>query len=78
MHLTLHLTTACNMRCSYCYAPPHDGAPMSEEIGRKAMQLASRLSSGASCGIVFFGGEPLPEGWLGRGSAAKVVYREPI
>jgi uncharacterized protein len=59
MHLTLHLTTACNMRCSYCYAPPHDGAPMSEEVGRKAMQLASRLSSGASCGIVFFGGEPL-------------------
>ncbi|MBU0717560.1 MAG: radical SAM protein [Planctomycetes bacterium] len=59
VHLTLHLTTACNMRCSYCYAPPHDGAPMSEEIGRKAMRLGSQLSGGSSCGIVFFGGEPL-------------------
>jgi uncharacterized protein len=59
VHLTLHLTTACNMRCSYCYAPPCDGAGMSEEIGRKAMALGSRLSSGSSCGIVFFGGEPL-------------------
>lgn len=58
MHLTLHLTTACNMHCSYCYAPPRDGAPMSEETGRKAMALGSRLTSG-SCGIVFFGGEPL-------------------
>jgi len=46
------------MRCSYCYAPPHDGEPMSEEVGRQAMDLGSRLTSG-SCGIVFFGGEPL-------------------
>ncbi|HPM24666.1 MAG TPA: radical SAM protein [Phycisphaerae bacterium] len=58
MHLTLHLTTACNMRCSYCYAPPHDGAPMSDEIGRQALDLAARLTSD-SCGVVFFGGEPL-------------------
>ncbi|MBN1514538.1 MAG: radical SAM protein [Phycisphaerae bacterium] len=58
MHLTLHLTTACNMGCSYCYAPPHDGRPMSEAVGRQALDLGSRLTSG-SCGIVFFGGEPL-------------------
>jgi uncharacterized protein len=58
MHLTLHLTTACNMRCSYCYAPPRDGEPMSEAVGRQAMDLGSRLTSG-SCGIIFFGGEPL-------------------
>jgi uncharacterized protein len=58
MHLTLHLTTACNMRCDYCYAPPRDGAPMSEEVGRQALDLGARLTS-ESCGVVFFGGEPL-------------------
>jgi len=58
MHLTLHLTTACNMRCSYCYAPPHDAAAMSEEVGRQALDLGARLTS-ESCGVVFFGGEPL-------------------
>jgi uncharacterized protein len=31
---------------------------MSEETGRKAMRLGAKLS-GESCGIVFFGGEPL-------------------
>jgi uncharacterized protein len=59
MHLTLHVTTACNMQCDYCYAPPRDGAPMSFEVGRQALALGSRLKGGASCGIVFFGGEPL-------------------
>jgi uncharacterized protein len=58
MHFTLHLTAACNMHCSYCYSPPRPGAGMSEETGRKALRLGSRLS-GESCGIVFFGGEPL-------------------
>jgi uncharacterized protein len=58
MHLTLHLTTACNMRCSYCYAPPRDGAPMSADVGRAALELGARLTTG-SCGVVFFGGEPL-------------------
>jgi uncharacterized protein len=58
MHLTLHLTPGCNMRCGYCYAPPRAGAAMSEEIGSLALQLGARLNSG-SCGIVFFGGEPL-------------------
>ena len=58
MHLTLHLTRACNLRCDYCYAPPQDGAPMYFATGRRALELGSRLNSG-SCGIVFFGGEPL-------------------
>ncbi|MFH1024394.1 MAG: radical SAM protein [Planctomycetota bacterium] len=58
MHLTLHLTRACNMRCSYCYAPPRADSGMTEEVGRKALELGSRLHNG-SCGIIFFGGEPL-------------------
>lgn len=47
------------MRCDYCYAPPHDSAPMSQTVGERALALGSRLNHGASCGIVFFGGEPL-------------------
>ncbi len=58
MHLTLHLTPACNMRCDYCYAPPQDGAPMSFAVARQALEMGTQLNSG-SCGIVFFGGEPL-------------------
>lgn len=58
MHFTLHLTTACNMRCSYCYSPPHGGPAMSPDVGLRAMDLGARLTDG-SCGIVFFGGEPL-------------------
>jgi uncharacterized protein len=46
------------MRCSYCYAPPHGGPAMSEATARQAMELGSRLGSG-SCGVIFFGGEPL-------------------
>lgn len=58
MHLTLHLTTACNMNCSYCYSPPRDGEAMSSKTGRRAMDFASGMTNG-SCGIIFFGGEPL-------------------
>ncbi len=58
MHLTLHLTRACNLRCSYCYSPPAAGPAMTPTIGRHALELGSRLCEG-SCGIVFFGGEPL-------------------
>jgi uncharacterized protein len=59
VHLTLHLTTACNMQCDYCYAPPHDGAGMSLGVARQAMELGTRMNGGASCGVVLFGGEPL-------------------
>jgi uncharacterized protein len=92
MHLTLHLTTACNMNCTYCYAPPHDGAPMSTEIAQRALRFAVEITrqeaaqrerdaadatraslsecpehglplpthrAPDSCGVVFFGGEPL-------------------
>ncbi|MHC4248005.1 MAG: radical SAM protein [Planctomycetota bacterium] len=71
MHLTLHLTTRCNMRCSYCYSPPREGDGMSEAVARRALALGAALNPGASCGIVFFGGEPLLEGDLVRSTVAR-------
>ncbi len=59
MHLTLHLTESCNMRCRYCYGPHRDGAAMSWETARRAVDLGGRLNHGQTCGIAFFGGEPL-------------------
>ncbi|HYK88846.1 MAG TPA: radical SAM protein [Acidobacteriota bacterium] len=63
MHLTLHLTARCNMRCRYCYAAPHVGCDMTWEIARSAVDVAVRLSGretpNQGTGIIFFGGEPL-------------------
>jgi uncharacterized protein len=58
MHLTLHLTRACNLRCTYCYAPPRPGPAMTLDTGRQALRFGAE-TTGGSCGIVFFGGEPL-------------------
>jgi uncharacterized protein len=59
MNLTLHLTTACNMRCAYCYAPPEAGPVMSLETGVRTLELAAKLNEGEPSGVIFFGGEPL-------------------
>jgi uncharacterized protein len=63
MHLTLHLTPQCNQRCTYCYAGPHAGPAMSRATLVDALLLgASHARTGdGSCGLVFFGGEPLLE-----------------
>jgi uncharacterized protein len=58
MHVTLHITTGCNMRCGYCYSPPVQRADMSEETARAAVDFAARLNP-INTGIIFFGGEPL-------------------
>lgn len=58
MHLTLHLTRNCNLRCDYCYAKPEASEVMSLETGQKAMKLGLKRNFG-SCGVIFFGGEPL-------------------
>jgi len=58
VRLTLHLTTACNLRCSYCYSPPTLGPHMSSKVIQAALELAARLNE-RTCGIAFFGGEPL-------------------
>lgn len=58
MHYTLHLTTACNMACKYCYVEQHP-ASMPLAIAKKTVDAAER--AGGNAGIVFFGGEPLLE-----------------
>jgi uncharacterized protein len=60
MHLSLHLTAACNFRCRYCYEGEKTGNPMSIDTAKAAIDLAVRAHPpGQSLGIVFFGGEPL-------------------
>ncbi|MDP4175480.1 MAG: radical SAM protein [Bacteroidota bacterium] len=59
MHITLHLTNGCNMKCDYCYAPPADKrSDMTEDIAFHAVEYGSNISP-ENCGIIFFGGEPL-------------------
>ena len=63
MHLTLHLTARCNLRCKYCYASPHEGGDMSLDTIKSAIAMASddvqKQTPGGSLGVIFFGGEPL-------------------
>ncbi len=58
MHVTLHLTTGCNLRCDYCYAPHTGREDMSADVLDRALDLAAGLDP-LNAGIVFFGGEPL-------------------
>nr|MBQ4319831.1 SPASM domain-containing protein [Clostridia bacterium] len=58
MHVTLHLTDRCNMRCRYCYSH-HGTSTMSAETARKACDMAISTSGGKPVGVIFFGGEPL-------------------
>lgn len=63
MHLTLHMTGRCNLRCKYCYDAPHEGGDMSFETVKSAiamsMDILKRKSPEQSLGIIFFGGEPM-------------------
>jgi len=58
MHVTLHITTGCNMSCSYCYSPPGNRNDMSGEIARKSIDYIAE-NFPTNTGIIFFGGEPL-------------------
>jgi len=59
MNVTLHLTTGCNLRCTYCFEGEHAyRTDMTAEVGRAAVDFALR-DAGDSPGIIFFGGEPL-------------------
>lgn len=69
MDVTLCLTHACNLRCSYCYAGPKFNRRMSWETARKALdfafvqalQEARFRGCEPACQLGFFGGEPLLE-----------------
>ena len=70
--LSLHLTTACNLRCSYCYLA-RDPRPssMSSHTARRAVDLLMSESFGSDhVSLVFFGGEPLLEPALVLDTAA--------
>jgi len=58
MKVVLHLTTSCNLRCKYCYAPHAKRATMSIETARKAIDLAVAEGRRSAC-VSYFGGEPL-------------------
>lgn len=60
MHITLHLTSNCNMRCSYCYAKDKKKNSMSKEVIAKSIEFCKKFSN-KNIGIIFFGGEPLLE-----------------
>jgi uncharacterized protein len=59
MHVTLHLTTSCNLNCDYCYSSPlGNNISMTEEIAAKSIDFAVN-SMAENIGVIFFGGEPL-------------------
>ena len=58
MHLTLHITNKCNLRCRYCYVA-RGADTMARETAFAAVDLAARENK--PCGLIFFGGEPLIE-----------------
>ena len=64
--MTLAITQACNMHCTYCYADdgtygvPEDRRTMSEETARQAIDRLLELAGDARLvTVTFFGGEPL-------------------
>ena len=58
MHLTLHITNKCNLRCKYCYVK-QGSQTMAHKTAFAAVDLAA--SEKKPCGLIFFGGEPLTE-----------------
>ncbi len=86
MDLTLCLTHACNLRCTYCYAGPKFSRSMTWETVCKALDFAfsqtldeaTRHNREPECRLGFFGGEPLLEWDLlcrATGHAASLAAR---
>lgn len=60
MQLTLHVTKACNLRCTYCYYHDFPVGQMDRETALAATELAlDRTGPGDALAVTFFGGEPL-------------------
>lgn len=55
-YLVLWLTTACNMRCRYCYRSPEAPKAMPRNTALAALHLAA--ASGKSFHVQLAGGEP--------------------
>ena len=49
MKIVLHLTTACNLRCKYCYAPNTSRKQMPQETARAGIDLALELGTTSAC-----------------------------
>lgn len=64
-HLSLTLTHACNLACSYCYMGEHHAGTMAWSTAERALELGFAAAAGASAlDLGFFGGEPLLEAEL--------------
>jgi uncharacterized protein len=59
MQVTLVLTHACNLACSYCYMGEHFARVMPDDVARAGVELA--FSQPGDPWVAFFGGEPLLE-----------------
>lgn len=63
--LTLMVTHACNLRCTYCYTGTKFQRRMPTDVGMRAIDRAiASLSAGGTLELAFFGGEPLLEAEL--------------
>ena len=58
MHVTLHITTSCNLNCRYCYSPPTKCNDMSQQTAFQSIDFIAK-NYPINTGIIFFGGEPL-------------------
>ena len=59
MNLTLSLTHACNLACTYCYAAPHSPRVMTWDVAKRGIDLAFAQRPRKELVLGFFGGEPL-------------------
>jgi uncharacterized protein len=59
--LTVNLTTACNLRCKYCYQEQYDNRSLSLQHVQRALKQFSEVTILPLVSIHFFGGEPLLE-----------------
>ena len=57
--LALYVTTACNLRCSYCFVDHTSPSHMSLDTAKKAADYLVDQTNGNRCWLGFFGGEPL-------------------
>lgn len=60
MDLTLVITHACNLGCTYCYAGRKFGKRMPDDIAAKSLRSAfEQVKRGEKLQVGYFGGEPL-------------------